>query len=67
MLVPIQSFKTLNLQPSTQNNKKFQEIKVDGITNEETIFIVWFISRIDILNVVQVKWVMIIYVENIAC
>jgi len=67
VLVPIQSLKTLNLQPSTQNNKKFQEIKVDGITNEETIFIVWFISRIGILYVVQVKWVMIIYVENIAC
>jgi hypothetical protein len=49
VLVSIQGCKALNLQPSTQNGKKIQEIKANGIANEETVLIVWIISRIGIL------------------
>jgi hypothetical protein len=51
MIMPCASIYTRfkNPTPSTQNGKNFQEIKVDGIANEETILIVWFIRRIGIL------------------
>ncbi len=66
VLVHVQGFKPKTLNPKPRMAKGLKKQKQMGLQIGEIILTVCLTSRIGILQVVGVKWVVIVYVESIA-